>query len=202
MRILAAGPWARDGTIVNPSYSSPHTYAALARATRDRRWRALAEGDLHVTSALTNRATSADRRGAGALVPDWAQVTPTATFAVPAPGTSDPARHGFDAVRAPIRLAEGCTREARRLAAAARPRLRGPFTPAIRELDGRPAADYTHPAALAGAAGAAHAAGDNAARDRLLAAADRKEQRDSTYYGAAWAALGRVLLTTDWLRAC
>ncbi len=34
-------------------------------------------------------------------------------------------------------------------------------------------------------------------RDRLLAAAEKLDKRSPTYYGAAWVALGRIMLTTD-----
>ncbi|MDW5596131.1 hypothetical protein VSS74_17420, partial [Conexibacter stalactiti] len=59
-----------------------------------------------------------------------------------------------------------------------------------------------HPAALVGAAAAARAAGDAGASDRLLARADALEARAPSYYGAAWAALGRIMLTTDLLGGC
>jgi len=45
------------------------------------------------------------------------------------------------------------------------------------------------------AAAAAHAAGDQAARDRLLAAAQALDAEQPTYYGSAWVALGGRLLT-------
>ena len=37
---------------------------------------------------------------------------------------------------------------------------------------------------------------------RLLNRADASESQHHTYYGAAWVALARVLLTTELLRAC
>jgi hypothetical protein len=52
------------------------------------------------------------------------------------------------------------------------------------------------------AAGAAHAAGLTAARDGLLDAAEALDQRSPTYYGAAWVALGRMMLTTKLLGPC
>ena len=55
---------------------------------------------------------------------------------------------------------------------------------------------------LVAAAGAADAAGRPADRDRLLAAAEALDQRSPTYYGAAWVALGRIMLTTKLLDAC
>jgi uncharacterized protein HemY len=53
-----------------------------------------------------------------------------------------------------------------------------------------------------GAAGAAAAAGDVQARDQLLAHAEDLESQRHTYYGTAWVALARVMLTTALLRAC
>ncbi|MBX5443238.1 MAG: hypothetical protein IRZ32_17135, partial [Solirubrobacteraceae bacterium] len=51
-----------------------------------------------------------------------------------------------------------------------------------------------HAVALGGAAAAAGAAGDRGRRDELLDAAERLDARQPSYYGAAWVALGRVLL--------
>ena len=47
---------------------------------------------------------------------------------------------------------------------------------------------------LVAAAGAADAAGQAGARDALLAAAEALDKRSPTYYGAAWVALGRIML--------
>jgi endoglucanase len=52
------------------------------------------------------------------------------------------------------------------------------------------------------AAGAADAAGQTAARDGLLDEADALNRRFPTYYGAAWVALGRIMLTTRLLDSC
>jgi endoglucanase len=51
------------------------------------------------------------------------------------------------------------------------------------------------------AAGAADAAGHTAARDGLLDSAAALDRRFPTYYGAAWVALGRMMLTTNLLDA-
>jgi endoglucanase len=54
----------------------------------------------------------------------------------------------------------------------------------------------------AGAAGAADAAGAEGDRDRLLDQAQGLDLDNPTYYGAAWVALGRVMLTTNLLGRC
>jgi endoglucanase len=55
---------------------------------------------------------------------------------------------------------------------------------------------------LVAAAGAADAAGQLGARDGLLDQAEALDRRASTYYGAAWVALGRIMLTTKLLDSC
>jgi endoglucanase len=52
------------------------------------------------------------------------------------------------------------------------------------------------------AAAAADAAGDTGSRDRLLGQAEQQHQRQPTYYGGAWVALGRLLLTGSTLTSC
>ncbi len=59
-----------------------------------------------------------------------------------------------------------------------------------------------NPVVLVAAAGAADAAGQPAARDGLLDAAEALDRRFPTYYGAAWVALGRIMLTTRLLDNC
>ena len=52
--------------------------------------------------------------------------------------------------------------------------------------------------ALVAAAAAADAAGRRARRrQRLLDAAEALDRGSPTYYGAAWVALGRIMLDTD-----
>jgi endoglucanase len=196
--VLVAGPWARDRRVIDPSYSSPRAFAALGHASEDGRWARLAR-----SSRAIARALQAHRSG---LPPDWAVATESGASPIGTP--QDPggqARYGFDAVRLPARMAESCSRADRRLAAAAwrglRPLARGPL-PAAVDLGGTPLQRFESPAALAGAAGAAKAAGDRAAAGRLLGRAAQVDARGSTYYGAAWAALGRVMLTTDLLGRC
>jgi endoglucanase len=104
-----------------------------------------------------------------------------------------PDRHGrtgfgLDAARVPIRLAEDCDPAMRAVAAGLWPRLRT-----------RPA---DHPVEIVAAAAAADADGDRSRRDALLDAAERREDAAPSYYGAAWVALGRVLLTTELAGSC
>jgi endoglucanase len=197
-RVLVAGPWARDGAVVNPSYFAPRAYAVLSSATGGRAW-----SSLRRSAERGLRALVADRR----LPPDWGRagargrITPTARPDAPA---GEPPRYGFDAVRVPIRMATACGASSRRIAARLWPRLRE-GDPALlpRELGGRPAPEAVrHPSALVGAAAAARAAGDRDATGRLLARAERLDGASPTYYGSAWVALGRVLLTTNLLDDC
>jgi len=178
--VLAAGPWAtRTGTI-NPSYASPRAFRALGAATGDGRWGALAESSRRLIDVLTARTPH--------LPPDWARFDGTGVAATAAPGTRNRPGYGFDAVRVPVRLAESCSAADRRLAARAWPALRA-----------RPG---SHAAQLVGAAGAAAAAGARGARDDLLDRAAASDADHPTYYGAAWVALGRVMLTSRSLGGC
>jgi endoglucanase len=96
--------------------------------------------------------------------------------------------YGADAARLPLRYAEACDAPSRALAAALWPRLHH--------------AEHRSTIGDLGAAGAAAAAGEVDARDRLLAHAEDRESQHSTYYGAAWVALARVVLTTSLLGQC
>jgi endoglucanase len=58
------------------------------------------------------------------------------------------------------------------------------------------------PLSLVAGAAAAGAAGRPRERDRLIDDAARLDAAHPTYYGAAWVALGRALLTTDLLGGC
>jgi endoglucanase len=183
--VLVAGPWARAEGVVNPSYFSPRAYDALG-------WEDVAGGSRRVLGSLGRR-----------LPPDWARADGEAAAATGPPNADEPPAYGYDAVRLPLRLAESCSETDRELAARAWPALRSrdPL-PAVLELDGRPRAPGSHPAALAGAAGAAHAAGDEDSARELLDRAGALERRTPSYYGAAWVALGRVMLETGWLGGC
>jgi endoglucanase len=103
-----------------------------------------------------------------------------------------------------IWLASGGHPAARRLAAAWWPTLSQRPTgealalrPGGEVLNGAPS-----PLSLIATAAAAGAAGRPAERDRLIARAERLDAARPSYYGGAWVALGRALLTTDLLGGC
>jgi endoglucanase len=180
--MLVAGPWTED--VVNPSYWSPRAYAAIERVD-------LNESTRRLTDQLT----------ADGLPPDWAQVQEWGAVPTGPPSGGD-AIYSFDAVRLPIRLAESCQAEDRALAARLWPRLRDKPGAARRALDGAPLTEDEHPVALAGAAAAAHAAGDEPAATELLDRASRLDEERPSYYGGAWVELTRAMLKPGALGTC
>jgi len=192
--VLTAGPWAVTPPVtVNPSYFSPATFAALQAASGDARWGALAASSRSITSALM---PSPSR-----LPPDWARLEGDKPVPIGSPSNPQaPARFGFDAVRVLIRMAEDPA--GRRIAARAWPVFAGrdpTRLPIAHSLSGQPIGNTLNPVVLVAAAGAADAAGHTAARDGLLDSAAALDRRFPTYYGAAWVALGRMMLTTNLL---
>jgi endoglucanase len=183
--LVVAGPWARAEAVVNPSYLSPRAFDALG-------WPAAVESARRAIGGLDDQ-----------LPPDWARLEGHVLKPTGPPDSGEPAVYGYDAARVPLRLAESCSPQDRRLAARAWPALRDrdPL-PAVLGLDGAARTDASHPVALAGAAGAAHAAGDRGAADELLDRAGQLDDDHPSYYGAAWTALARVMLDTDWLGNC
>ena len=215
--VLVAGPWAHSPTVLNPSYFSPRGYADLARADHDRRWRLLVSSSHAIVQRLIAHG--------GSLPPNWATlgITPgTAAAAATAnspgttssPGTIRPIANpadpsglarpvsSFDAIRVAVRYAESCDPADRRLAAALWPMYRRNPGRDSYALDGAPASPYMHAASFVGAAAAARAAGDRAAATRLLNRAQAESAAHPSYYGSAWVALGRVMLTTSALGSC
>jgi endoglucanase len=180
--MLVAGPWTED--VVNPSYWSPRAYAAIERVD-------LNESTRRLTDQLT----------ADGLPPDWAQVQEWGAVPTGPPSGGD-AVYSYDAVRLPIRLAESCQAEDRALAARLWPRLRDEPGAARRALDGTPLTEDEHPVALAGAAAAAHAAGDEQAATELLDRAERLDEERPSYYGGAWVELTRAMLKPGALGTC
>ena len=188
--VLVAGPWARkDPITLNPSYFSPATFAALGDATGDGRWGSLSASGRSVTDLLMPNE--------GSLPPDWADIEKGKPVPISAPGQTGQGRYGFDAARTLVRFAEDPDPAGKRIAAKAWPAFEGKKPadiPIEHDLNGQPAGSTQHPMALVAAAGAAAAAGKEADKQKLLAAAEALDKRAPTYYGAAWAALGRIML--------
>lgn len=195
-RILTAGQWAMSEPYAyNPSYASPAATAVLAAASGDPRWAELDEGSRAVTAALLRQAP---------LPPDWAQVRADGTVeAMPGPqGRGQSVRYGYDASRTPIRFAESCDPADRALAAAMREPLDRGGDAAELDLGGSPVAQGESVVAAAAQAAAVAAAGDTGRAVEELVDADHLAQTVPSYYGAAWAALGRLMLTEDALGGC
>lgn len=196
--VLAAGPWAvRHGapTIVEPGYWTPPAEAALAALTGDKRLRDLAAGDVKHLSALTH--------GAATLPPDWAHVGGGAPIEpVPAPSGGAPVQAGSDGLRTLVWSA--CSAQARPLAARwwRLVQASADAAPLARDLSGQPTNPDVAALSAVAAAAAAYAAGRGAETTRLLRTAGQIDMKYPTYYGAAWVALGEVLLTTDLLTTC
>jgi cellulose synthase/poly-beta-1,6-N-acetylglucosamine synthase-like glycosyltransferase len=212
---LVAGPWARNPIVVNPSYFSPRAYADLARADHHPRWRLLVSSSRSIVAQLTMHGL--------ALPPDWATIggapasgassSPLSRTGATAGGVrpiGDPGApsaavtptSSFDAIRLAVRYAASCSPADRRLAAALWPIYRRNPGRDTYALDGAPASPYSHAVSFVGAAAAARAAGDRGSAARLLARAQAENDLHPSYYGAAWVALGRVMLTTAALGGC
>jgi endo-1,4-beta-D-glucanase Y len=195
--VLTAGPWAitPPPITVDPSYFSPATFLALRAATKDPHWAGVATSSRAITSKLMP--------DAGRLPPDWAHLEGDTPVPIGTPGApQSPPVFGFDAVRTLVRFAEDPDPAGRQIAARAWPVFEGADPtklPVEHNLTGKITGHTLHPVALVSAAGAADAAGHPAARDGLLDQAEVLDQRSPTYYGAAWVALGRIMLTTKLL---
>jgi hypothetical protein len=197
--VLTAGPWAVAAPVtINPSYFSPASFEALRAASGDPRWGSLAASSRSITNTLMQPPSR--------LPPDWARLEggKPVPIGMPSEPQTRP-QFGFDAVRTLVRMAEDPNPAGRQIAARAWPVFASADPtklPVEHELSGRPIGDTLNPVVLVAAAGAADAAGETAARDGLLATAESLDQRFPTYYGAAWVALGRIMLTTKLLDTC
>jgi cellulose synthase (UDP-forming) len=207
--VLAAGPWATSSTpTVNPSYFSPRAYADLASAHQDARWDDLAGTSRTIVSALSGTGLPPDWARVDALVPSGGQASAQAQ-AISAPsGTAASAASssgptsGLDALRVAVRSAESCVPADRRIAARLWPLYRRHPGAATYSLDGTPIGGQTHATSYVAAAAAAKADGDDKAAEEMLDRAQDADSAQPTYYGAAWVALGRVMLTSSALGAC
>jgi hypothetical protein len=209
--VLAAGPWASSPTpTVNPSYFSPRAYADLTSARADSRWDDLAGTSRSIATTLTEGPS---------LPSDWAQVDslvasgegeaaadarPVANPGIPGPysTTSSSPASGFDALRLAIRSAESCVPADRRIAARLWPLYRPDPGSATYSLSGKAIGGQSHAASYVAGAAAARAADDDKSSEKLLDQAQEADSAQPTYYGAAWVALGRVMLTSSALGAC
>ena len=200
--VLLAGPWATEAPhYTNPSYHSPRTFDELAKLTGNARWNALNEAERTRTSALISPDRDTVR-----LPSDWARVDGNGTVVASSPpGKAEEPKYSFDAVRLPIRLAESCNsadREQARKIWSVLNRKEDTRTAAGLSLQGDVVDSTTTAVAAAASAAGAKAGGDSEQMYQLLNRADQIEKDHSTYYGSAWAALGRIMLTTDWLGVC
>ena len=197
-RILVAGSWATtEPYAYNPSYASPAAVEVLAAGSDDDRWAELAAGSRAITTAVL---ATAD------LPPDWAQVHRDGRVD-PMPGAAgrgnEGVRYSYDATRLPLRFAESCQPEDVALAARlAEPLARFGGNPAARDLGGQPLTTDQSVVAIAAQAAVYAAAGDSTSASAQLVAADHQQQLTPTYYGGAWDALGRFLLTDPTLGGC
>jgi endo-1,4-beta-D-glucanase Y len=197
--VLLAGAWAKRGSslVFNPSYVDPTTLDALASATGDSRFRALSADSTELVDRLTRP-----------LPPDWATVNATTGQVTPVSGpdgTGGPGMFTYDAPRTLVRMGVGPDFRGR--AAAARAwtvfsKTAPQDIVAEHQLSGAPAGGTHSPITLVAAAGGAKAAGDTGAVSKLLAIAQDLNAQRPTYYGSAWVALGRLLLTTNRLTPC
>jgi endoglucanase len=197
--VLLAGPWANKGSylVFNPSYVDPLTLTALARATGDSRFSALAAGGRTLVDELTRP-----------LPPDWATVSAASGQPTPVSGagsTAGPGLFSYDAPRTLVRFALDPDTGGRAAVARAWDVFKETAPADIvteHQLSGTAVGNTHSPVTLVAVAGAAKAAGDTAAAMRMLNQSQRFNNQHSTYYGSAWVALGRLMLTTNRLRPC
>lgn len=195
--VLVAGPWARrTRSVVNPSYWAFPATDALARLLGSPRWAQMGKDEALLLRRLTDRGTR--------LPPDWASLEGIGIRPLGRPGGGGQPSFGLGADRTLVWLASSCRLEDKVLAASMAPLVSVASrtgTLAV-SLSGRPLTSLRDPVPVVATAAAAAAGNHDQLRDRLLERADALERAHPTYYGAAWVALGRVLLTTEWLSPC
>jgi endoglucanase len=194
---LVAGPWATSSPqVVNPSYFSPRAYGALGPLSDAEAYAKLETSSRRIVDRLVGNPLP--------LPPDWAKISrrDTVKGSPPPAAPTEPLQFGPDAARIPIRYAESCDAADRRLAARLYPffaQAARAGTPLGTSYDPRGAALDTNAAALTAvaAAAAADAAGNRAAKESFLNSATQTAREYPTYYGDAWVALGRLMLTGE-----
>src|SRR5688500_3628986 len=191
-QLLAAGTWATGSpATLNPSYWALAMLDDLAGLAGDDRWSDLRDDSLSQLEAVTDSGAR--------LPPDWARADGEQVSATPAPSGDPPdVRYSLDAQRVVVWCATGGATD---LAAEWWTTLerRGRAGAIALDPEGEVIDGTRHPLGYVAAAAAAFSAGDDDAGRRLLRRAAALDRRTPTYYGAAWIALGRALLTTDLL---
>jgi endoglucanase len=194
---LAAGPWAVVSGLpvtVEPGYWTPPASTELAALTGDQRWASMTAADTAHLDQLTHGGTT--------LPPDWALLSMGVPRATGSPNRLTPVQYGLDGMRASVW--NSCTVTGRSLVAREWPLLSATASqaPLARKLDGTVSNGNLTPLAAVAAAAAAQAAGQRTTSRSLLDSATSAAATFPTYYGDAWVALGRVLLTTNRLASC
>lgn len=194
-RMLVAGDWVRTAPFtINPSYFSPRAERDLFDATGDAQWDVVRRIHRDVVWQFLF---------ANLLPPDWAGVNQIGQATPTGSPSGGPVIFGLDAARLPVRFAESCDPADRAVATALRSTLGAPGdVPGLRQLDGAPAAEWQHPLSLVAAAATDLAAGETTSMNMRLDQATALLDKYPTYYGAAWTALGRIMLTTTLLGEC
>lgn len=181
-----------------PGDHAPRTIRALHELTGDQRWRQILETQREIVAELLDETNPR-------LPPELAEITANGEAVPRDERSSSTPRYADDAARLPARLAESCDQGDKTQAMNIWTLLnRSRDTRFASELDLDGSLREPTPAvisAVASAAGA-KAAVDELQMYSLLDAADDLEKRNSSVHGAAWAALGRVMLTTTWLGQC
>lgn len=199
--VVMAGPWAvNEPRFTNPSYHSPRAEQELAGLTGDALWNTIRQRERELMDRLIGSQQQPR------LPSDWAKLEANGNITPSSPpGKTDAPVYSYDAVRTPVRLAESCDQADRDQAMRLWTLLnesRQTRSSATLSLDGDVVDRTPSAPAAVGSAAAAKAAGDTTQMNDLLDLADRIDTSQNSYYGAAWAALGRIMLTTDWLGAC
>jgi endoglucanase len=184
---------------ISASFFQPRAVARLASATDDQLWKTLAE----TSGRLLDGMVLIDGES---LPSDWlaVDVAHSTALATNSPDGVGP-RYSERAQMLVVQLGESCQSSDRDKAVRAWDILnenRDRRTATSLQLDG--SIVDKKPSALASVASAAgaHSVRDDIQMGSMLDVADQIEAAAPTPADAAWAALGRIMLTTDWLGSC